>query len=163
MSVKNHLSELLQAESAKVFLEALLGRSIKGIMRISQGEDMSEVFASCGVCPDLYIEDLSGSRYVIMGLQKDEEKLELMSRVLQSAIDAEFVKCGGHIEDLPESYIIFVCDYDYYHAGLAMYQIQNSFHGINIDDGCHTIVLNTQYNNPNAAPQVIDFLDRVRN
>ena len=55
MSVKNHLSELLQAESAKVFLEALLGRSIKGIKRISQGEDMSEVFASCGVCPDLYI------------------------------------------------------------------------------------------------------------
>lgn len=161
MSVKNHLSELLQAESAKVFLEALLGRSIEEFNRISQ-EDMSEVFASCGVCPDLYIEDLSGSRYVIMGLEKDEEKLELMSRALQGAIDVEFVDRGGSIDDLPESYIIFVCGYDYYHAGLAMYQIQNSFNGINIDDGCHTIVLNSQYNKPNAAPQVIDFLDRVR-
>ena len=75
MSVKNQLSKLLQEESAKAFLEALLGSSIKGVKRISQGEDMSEVFASCGVYPDLYIEDLSGNRYVIMGLEKDEEKL----------------------------------------------------------------------------------------
>lgn len=163
MSLKNQLSKLLQEESAKAFLEALLGSSIKGFKRISRGEDMSEVFASCGVCPDLYIQDLSGSRYVIMGVGKDEEKLELMSRVLQSAIDAEFVKCGGHIGDLPDSYIIFVCDYDYYHAGLAMYQIQNSFSGIIVDDGCHTIVLDSQYHKPNAAPQVIDFLDRTRN
>ena len=162
MSVKNHLPKLLQEESAKVFLEALLGRSIEGFKRISRGEDMSEVFASCGVCPDLYIEDLSGSRYVIIGLEKGEEKLELMSRALQSAIDVEFVDRGGSIGDLPESYIIFVCGYDYYHAGLAMYQIQNSFSGVIVDDGCHTIFLNSQYNNPNAAPQVIDFLDRVR-
>lgn len=163
MSVKNQLSKLLQEESAKAFLEALLGCSIKGFKCISQREDMSEVFASCGVCPDLYIEDLSGNRYVIMGLEKDEEKLELMSRALQSAMDVEFVDRGGSIDDLPESYIIFVCGYDYYHAGLAMYQMQDSFSGIIVDDGCHTIVLDSQYHKPNAAPQVIDFLDRTRN
>lgn len=159
MPVKNHLSVFLQEEEAKAFLEALLNCSIAGIRRICRGEDLPEVFAPCGVYPDLYLEDLAGTRYVIKGIEADEGKLEWLGRALQSAVDAESMSHGG---DLPDSYILFICDYDYYRAGLAIYEIQDSFGGIQVDNGCHTVILNSHYRNPNAAPQVIEFLDRVR-
>lgn len=152
----------LSVEQIQELLTALSGKPITGYKRICTGPDLPESFIKCGVCPDIYIEDSAGTRYVIKFLSNDEENLGQLGRCLQSAVDGDYIAHGGTIHSLPESYIILVCSYDYYRAGLAVYEIQDSIHGIEVHDGRHIIVLNNHYRTPNAAPQVIDYLDRTR-
>ena len=48
--------------------------------------------------------------------------LSAVSGSYQSAIDRNFLEKGEDYENLPESYIIFVCDFDYYDLGFASYE-----------------------------------------
>lgn len=143
-------------------MEALSGKPIAGFKRICAGKDLPAAFVKCDACPDIYIEDSAGVRYTIRFLTTNEENLERLGRCFQSAVDGDYITHGGAIRDLPESYIILVCSYDHYHAGLAVYEIQDSYAGIEVHDGRHIMILNSHYHTPNAAPQVIAFLDRIR-
>ena len=95
-------------------------------------------------------------------MYSNKENLERLGRCLQSAVDGDYITRGGSIQGLPEFYIILVCSYDYYYAGLAVYEIQDSYGGIAVHNGRHIVILNAHYRTPYAAPQVIAFLDRIR-
>ena len=44
-----------------------------------------------------------------------------------------------------------------------MYYTEDTFDGIEVVDGRHMIVLNSQYLVSNADPEIIVLLDRIRN
>lgn len=158
----NKLFEDALQEDIQALLAALSGKPIIGIKRICTGKELPKEIGKCGACPDIYIEDSAGIRYTVKFLRNDKENVERLGRCLQSAVDWDYITQGGAIQGLPESYIILVCSYDYYHAGLAVYEIQDSYGGIAVHDERHIIILNSHYHTANAAPQVIAFLDHIR-
>jgi predicted transposase/invertase (TIGR01784 family) len=94
--------------------------------------------------------------------QKD---LERRVRYYQSGIDRNFLAKGEDYSNLPESYIIFVCDFDYYKKGLARYErvwkIKDA-EDLTVNDGSHSIILNSRYTQTNVSPAIKDFLDYIR-
>jgi predicted transposase/invertase (TIGR01784 family) len=94
--------------------------------------------------------------------QKD---LERRVRYYQSGIDRNFLAKGADYSELPESYIIFICDFDYYRQGLACYErvwkIKDA-EDLTINDGSHSLILNSRYKQSNVSPAIRDFLDYIR-
>ena len=63
-------------------------------------------------------------------MQSDREpSLERRIRYYQSGIDREELRKGCFFEELPDSYIIFICDYDPLDQGFAKYERQSHWCG----------------------------------
>lgn len=107
---------------SKLFLEALLGRSIAKIEYIDKEKDLSDTLGAHGIRLDVYIQDQNQTRYNIEMQCVNQKDLERRTRYYQGGIDRNFLERGGDYVDLPESYIIFICNFDYFHAGLALYE-----------------------------------------
>ena len=75
-----------------------------------------------------------------------ENALPQRIRYYHSAIDRQILDAGENYEDLRDSYVIFICRYDPFGLGKAVYQFktmeENSY--LKLEDGCNTIVLNTK-------------------
>lgn len=89
--------------------------------------------------------------------------LEELRRYYQQTVDDYYYHRSRSATDLPEVYIIFICNYDYFGLGLAMYYTEDTSDGIEVVDGRHMVVLNSQYLVSNAEPEIIALLDRFRN
>lgn len=153
------------AEVCTLFLEALLGKPIAKIEYINTEQTYTDTFGMHGIRLDVYIEDENNSRYDIEMQCVDYKALERRIRYYQGGIDRNFLRAGGDYIDLPESYIIFICDFDYYKAGLALYERESTLKGTGIqyDDGSHAIILNTKYSKPgDASKDILEFLDYIR-
>lgn len=153
------------AEVCTLFLEALLGKPIAKIEYISKEQSYADTLGMHGIRLDVYIEDENNTRYDIEMQCVDSKALERRIRYYQGGIDRNFLRAGGDYIDLPESYVIFICDFDHYGAGLALYERECILKGTGIqyDDGSHAIILNTKYSKPgDASKDILEFLDYVR-
>ena len=65
---------------------------------------------------------------------------------------------------LSESYIIFVCDFDYFHIGKAVGERISFLKDTTVpyEDGSHVYFLNSRYTEANASKPILEFLDLVR-
>lgn len=75
--------------------------------------------------PDIMIEDGEHNCYIIRYMQDRIEDLEQLRRCYQSAADRYYFAQAENSADFPELYIIFVCNYDYYGLGHAMYYMDD--------------------------------------
>ena len=103
--------------------------------------------------------------YDIKMQKTSSQGLERRIRYYQGGIDRRCLGKGLDYTDLPESYVIFICDFDYYHSGLACYERVFRIKGredIVYDDGSHAIILNSRYQEANAPQPILEFLDYVR-
>ena len=75
-----------------------------------------------------------------------EDALPQRIRYYHSAIDRQILNSGDNYEDLRDSYVIFVCRYDPFKLGKAVYKFKTIEENLNLklNDGCNTIVLNTK-------------------
>ena len=91
--------------------------------------------------------------------------LEKRSRYYLSGMDRDSLEAGMGYEELGSSYVIFICDFDYYGRGLAVYRRRMSMEDtedIPYDDGAYVYFLNTRYTIPNAPKEILEFLDYLR-
>lgn len=154
-----------QPKVCQLFLESLLGKDIARIEYISKQEDLTDDVSGHGIRLDVYLNDATGTHYDIEMQKTSSKGLERRIRYYQGGIDRRCLGKGLDYTDLPESYVIFVCDFDYYHAGLARYERVSSINGredIAYDDGSHAIILNSRYQEGNAPQPILEFLDYVR-
>jgi predicted transposase/invertase (TIGR01784 family) len=66
---------------------------------------------------------------------------------------------------LPHSYIIFICDFDYYGLGAARYNhivVLDDEDNFRVDNRAHFLILNSRYQRANVRPAIKDFLDYIR-
>ena len=154
-----------EPEVCQLFLEALLGKSIARIEYITKQEDLADDFLSHGIRLDIYLNDAEGTLYDIEMQKTSRGCLMRRIRYYQSGIDRRFLEKNVDYEQLPESYIIFVCDFDYYQAGLACYERISHIKDradLCYDDGSHVILLNSRYQTPNTSQPMLEFLDYIR-
>lgn len=149
----------------KLFLEALLQTKIARIEYINKEQTLADEVNAHGIRMDVYLADADGTRYNIEMQKTSQKGLERRIRYYQSAIDRNFLEKGEDYENLPESYIIFVCDFDYYDLGFASYERESLIRGsdgVPFVDGSHAFILNSQYTKPNAPKEILEFLDYIR-
>ena len=148
---------------SKKFLGTLIGTKISEFKQIYRGTDLEDIFDVGAPMPDIMLEDTDKNCYVIQYMRDEKFDLEELRRYYQQTVDDYYYHRSRSATDLPEVYIIFICNYDYFGLGLAMYYTEDTSDGIEVVDGRHMVVLNSQYLVSNAEPEIIALLDRFRN
>lgn len=153
-----------QKDICKLFLEALLQKEIANIEYIDKEKDLSDGFGSHGVRLDVYMKNGEGVYNIEMQTTSPSRPaLEKRIRYYQSNMDRHTLDKGAHYDELTDSYVIFVCNFDYYGKGLAVYEKYAGVKGADVvyEDGSHVFILNSECTEKNAEQPILEFLDLV--
>ena len=80
------------------------------------------------------------------------------------ALNKKSLKKSGSYEDLPDTYIIFICTFDLFNKGRHIYTFRNfcaEDKEIELNDGAYTIFLNTKGKLDDVSPELKNFLNFV--
>ena len=94
---------------------------------------------------DVCVETTDGKLYDVEIQMSDQHNLERRKRYYQSMLDATTTRSGTEYENLPDTYIIFICDFDYFGKGEPLYIFENlckNNSGVVLKDGSHKVVVN---------------------
>jgi hypothetical protein len=153
-----------QLDICKPFLEELLETPIAKLEVMD--EEMKRASSYRGVRLKMEADDAQHSQSIVqlvMVRGVDHEELDLYARYFQCEIDEGYADV-----DLPNTHMIFVCDYDSYGRGLACYELLSvvqAIEGQNLmpfDNGIHRMELNSCYDRVNVSPAVQEILDYIR-
>lgn len=114
----------------------------------------------------LAIENDTKCRFNVEMQVKDKKNIFKRSRYYHAQLDMDALLTGVDYNKLPDTYVIFICDYDPLGAGLYRYTILNHCeeNGEIIQDGNHTIWLSTKGQNTcNESKELVAFLKYVEN
>ena len=117
-----------------------------------------------GIRLDVLAVDDSGSQYNVE-IQTVNRKIEKRSRYYHSQLDMKLLGRGKDYKILPDTYVIFICDYD--PVGRKKYKytfdhICREVPGYTLEDGSHTIFLSTRGENDGEVPEeLVRFLKYV--
>ena len=152
------------SDICQLFLEELLGLNIQRIEFIDKQKDLSDSYTYHGIRLDVYLKDEAGTVFNVEMQTTSHGDLSKRARFYQSAIDRDELPKGADYDDLSESYIIFVCDFDYFQIGKAVGERVSFLNGTSTEykDGSHVFFLNSHYTEGNASQSILEFLDMIR-
>lgn len=144
-------------------LERILNIRIKNISVPEFEKDFRIDNDSKGVRLDVYLEDVDGVAIDIemQALELDREAIGRRARYYQSVMDTALLPKGSDYTELKKSYIIFICTFDPFDAGLARYTFTNICHEdstVDMCDGRTTIFLNAKGDRRGLTEQLSNFL-----
>lgn len=152
-------------KNCKRLLEIVLGFSIE---RVEISKEKSIIYhpEHKGVRLDVYAKDENNTHYNIEMQVIKDEALFLRARYYHSQIDMELLLSGADYSELPNSYVIFICDFDPLDGGKYCYHVKNcciELPDAEICDGSNTIFLSTRGKNVLEVPrEIVKFLEYVR-
>ena len=148
----------------KLFLEELLQCKIERIVFAAKEAGLSDTVLGHGIRLDVFLADENNTHYDVE-MQNTSDSIEKRSRYYQSVIDRELLKRSMDYDKLPESFIIFICNFDHVGKGLAKYERVSYYKGTDdeYNDGSHVILLNTRYTDrSNVSDSIAEYLDYIR-
>ena len=151
-------------EICQLFLEELLGIHIRRIEFIDKQKDLSDSYTHHGIRLDVYLRDEAGTVFNVEMQSVRNDDLPKRARFYQGAIDRSELPKAVNYDELPESYVIFVCDFDYFHIGKAVGERVSFLKGTETEycDGSHVFFLTSHYTEGNASASILEFLDMIR-
>lgn len=118
-----------------------------------------------GVRLDVMAEEAGTKRRFNVEMQvKTESALAKRSRYYHAQMDMDALLTGETYDQLPDTYVIFICDFAPFDSRLYRYNIRNVVRETNelLKDGNQTIILSTQGTNPSEVPvELVNFLKYV--
>ena len=111
-------------ELCKELLSMILKNKVGKIVRLFKQQPIETQIASKGVRLDIMIEDETGKLYDVEMQTTNEKNLPERMRYYQCAIDNSAINKGGDYNDLPNTFIIFLCTFDYLKNDLPVYTIK---------------------------------------
>lgn len=94
-----------------------------------------------------------------------KKNLPKRSRYYHSQIDMELLPSGVAYDQLPDSYVIFICDFDPFEMGKYCYTFANQCfeaEKLILKDGCCTVFLSTRgHNEGEVSKELVNFLKYV--
>ena len=136
-------------ENCKGFLEMVLGFSIAQVV-VSKEKSIAYHPEYKGVRLDIYAEDENHTHYNVEMQMKKKTALGKRSRYYHSQMVMEALTSGEDYETLPDTFVIFVCDFDPFGEHLYCYTFGNECRenkNAKLDDGSYTIFLSTKGEN----------------
>ena len=153
------------SEICRRVLELALGIPISEV-HIQTEKTMSYHSEYHGVRLDVYAADVNRTRFNVEMQVTLQKFLSKRSRYYHDQIDMDALLTGNSYEDLPDTYVIFICDFDPFGDGLYRYSTGTYCEetGNRINDGVKTIYLNAHGKNRKDIPEeLLEFLDYVKN
>lgn len=151
-------------ENCIAFLEMVLGFPIEKVV-VSKERSMIYHPEYRGVRLDIYARDEKHTHYNVEMQARRQADLGKRSRYYHSQIDVECLEKGLPYEELPNTFVIFICDFDPFGCGLYYYSFQSECREdtrAKLRDGNKTIFLSTRGKNKEQIPQsLVKFLKFV--
>lgn len=150
--------------NCKGFLEMVLGFPIAHVV-VSREKSLVYHPEYKGVRLDIYAEDENHTHYNVEMQVRKKKALGKRSRYYHSQMVMELLANGEDYETLPETFVIFVCDFDPFEEHLYCYTFGNECREntkVKLDDGSCTIFLSTKgENEEEVPPELVRFLKFV--
>ena len=132
---------------AELVLRIIIGKPDLILTHCETQSDMKRVTGARSICLDAYATDSTGKKYDIEVQRADTGADPHRARYHSSVMDVENLDENQDYTDLPDTYVIFITENDYFKNGNAVYQIQNInlTTGMPFNDGSHIIYVNGTY------------------
>ena len=151
-------------EQCKAFLEIVLEMKIAQVSVITE-KTIAYHPEYHGIRLDvLAVEEGINRRFNVEMQVKDKKNLPKRSRYYHSQLDMDALLTGIDYNHLPDTYVIFICDYDLFGDRLYRYTICNHCkeNDKDVDDGDYTIWLSSKGNNvAEESGELVKFLQYV--
>lgn len=148
---------MLEEDNCRRFLELSLGIQISHL-EISKEKSIVYHPEYKGIRLDVYAKDEQNTRYNVEMQVAKKTALNKRSRYYHSQIDMEILAKGKKYDKLPDTYVIFICDFDPFEEGKYCYTFANRCFENNkllLEDGCCTMFLSTKGKNEEEVPQAL--------
>ncbi|MEB1813699.1 Rpn family recombination-promoting nuclease/putative transposase [Adlercreutzia mucosicola] len=135
---------MLEEPICRKVIEAALGIKVEHIEYLNAEQVMEPDPTSHGIRMDVYARE-SGRMYDVEMQIDAEPCLGRRFRYYQSSLDAHELPQGADYDELPESFIIFICCTDPFRRGLPVYHLERTcceMPEMEVGDGSHWMVLN---------------------
>lgn len=168
LTIKNNFmfgAVMCDENNCKGFLERVLQFPIA---RVEISKEKSIVYHPeyKGVRLDVYAKDEQGTHYDIEMQAIHKTAIEKRCRYYHSQMDMESLLSGEAYENLPNSYVIFICDFDPFGEKKYCYTFENvclENKELVLKDGCKSIFLSTKgENDSEVSPALVSFLHFVK-
>ena len=144
-------------------IEIILDVKVKSIRYIEREKSLEERLDAKGVRLDVYVEDKDNDRSFNLEMQvANEYDLEKRLRYYQGMLDLDKLKRGRDYKHLGESYIIFICLFDYFKLGRRKYTFRETCEEVpelKLNDGTTKVVLNATGLRDGISDDLNGFLD----
>ena len=145
----------------KAVLNMVLAQSIGPITDITYQKTFDQVGYAKGIRLDVWVKDSNGNVYDVEMQSTNKQDLAKRLRYYQSVIDVSSLEKGGHYTDLPDSFILFFCSFDYLNSGLPVYTFKTTCSEdktIILPDGITKVLINSTAANKAVEPELRNFL-----
>ena len=155
---------MVDEENCKGFLELALDFPIE---RVTVSKEKSIVYHPeyKGVRLDVIARDEKQTRYNVEMQVAEKPALGKRTRYYHSQLDMEILETGKDYRQLPDTYVIFICDYDPFGARKYRYTWETICREkpmISLQEGRHTIIFSTCGENDDEVPEeLVKFLKYV--
>ena len=149
----------------KELLELILGDTVGSLIAVNQQETIRITPNRKGVRFDVYAKDDNSVIYDVEMQNAGEKDLAKRVRYSQSLIDLEEMEQGARYENLNQSYIIYICNFNLFpEKGRHRYSFRNlciEDREIELSDGTEKIFLCTKGTRSDITERMQDFLQYV--
>ena len=156
---------MLDEDNCKEFLERALQIPIDHV-EVSTEKNIVYPPEYKGVRLDVYAKDEKNTRYNVEMQVSTQNSLGLRSRYYQSQMDMEMLLSGSEYAELPNSYVIFICDFDAFNEQKYKYTFQmecKETANAELHDKRNIIFLSTKgRNDEEVSEELIRFLKFVK-
>ncbi len=155
---------MLDPEICRKAIERILGIPID---RVEVDREKSIVYHPKykGVRFDAYARDENKTRYGIEMQVKSQAALRERARYYGSQMDMDILLTGVSYKNLPDTYVIFICDFDPFGKQLYCYtqeKVCKERPELSMEDGAHVIFLSTKgTNKEEVSPELLNLLKFV--
>ena len=146
---------MINEDNCKGLLERVLEIPIE---RVDVSKEKSMVYHPeyKGVRLDVYAKDEKQTRYNVEMQVEKKPAFGKRSRYYQSQMDMEMLLAGEDYKELPNTYVIFICDFDPFGEGKYRYTFQSmckESENADLKDGRTILFLNTHGKNECEVPK----------
>ena len=110
-------------------------------------EDMKQITGARSICLDAYAVDGEGRCYDLEIQRADAGADPHRARYHSSMLDVKNLRAGQEFTELPDTYVIFITEKDFFRRGKALYAVERTNRGTDepYGDGSHIIYVNGEY------------------
>ena len=111
---------------------------------------------------DVYLKDEDGTVFDLEMQNRRKDEMPKRTRFYQSMIDIDHLDAGATYDELPDSYIVFICTFDPYEEGLAKYEFRElcvDRPDIELGAGVAKVFINARSKSKDVSGEMRAFLD----
>lgn len=136
-------------ELAQYVLRIIIGKPDLKLIKEETQYDLQHLFGERSICLDVFGVDDENQQYDIEVQRQDKGATPQRARYHSSAMDVDNLKEKQQFDKLPNTYVIFITENDFFGKGKAIYPIErmNLATGEPFNDGEHILYINGAYEN----------------